>query len=439
MKMQLEIRESLVWDVAVFGAGPAGIAAACTAARAGLRTLLVEPGSKIGGVMAVCPGMMLGAGYPLGKPIGGFFEEFVQRLYQMDPPRAVRRKCAIPEFGEEVIYDHEYAITVLYQMLEESGVELRLETLPLQVTAAGNEITGVLAADRSGVWQIRAGIYLDCTGNGDIAHQAGVPSQVGNEDGLMMGGTMTFFMENADWDRIFADGELYHNTYAQKGIAQGRLHPDIPEIYYLRGLRPGSVFFNTVTIAGVDGRDPQSVVRASLEARKRCLQLADFCKSDIPGFENAWISSIGPLMGIRETRKLEGMHRITIEEIAAETKFPDGIVACDNPIDDVFRGEARQYSNDRALQEGAYYTIPFRCLVPREVRNLMFAGRNISADTYAFASVRGMPQCMLMGQSVAVAAKIALDRECDVQQVDPAQVVEKMLAQGVNGIGGRPL
>ncbi len=426
-------------DVAVFGAGPAGIAAACTAAGRGLDTLLIEPTSQIGGVMSVCPGMMLGAGYPLGKCIGGFFQDFVERLYKMEPPRAEVRESVIPEFGREVIYDHEYALSELYSMVEESGTRLWLGTLPIEVETAEGRISSVTVAGAGGVSSVEASVYLDCTGNGDIAHRAGVPSQVGNQKGQMMGGTMTFFMENVDWDRAFAEEDIYFTRYARKGISEGRLHPEIPEIYFIRGFRPGSVFFNTVTIAGVDGRDPASVLRSSLEARRRCLQLAEFCKSDIPGFEHAWINHIGPLVGIRETRKLEGLHRITIQEIARETKFPDGIAACDNPIDDVFRGEAREYSNDRAVREGGYYTIPFRCLVPKDISNLMFAGRCISADENAFASVRGMPQCMLMGQSIALAAEMALEKNCPVQSICPETVAEKMAALGVVGIAGRPL
>ncbi len=437
MNIELKPTKTSYCDVAVFGAGPAGIAAAYTAAREGLKTVLIEPTNKIGGVMAACPGMMLGAGYPLDTCIGGFFENFVERLYQMS--KAEKRICAIPEFGKEVIYDHEAAITLLYQMLEEAGVDLRLQTLPLEVEVQDNCITGVAVADMTGITALEAGVYLDCTGNGDIAHKAGVPSQVGNKDGLMMGGTVTFFMENVDWDKAFAGDDIYFTQYAKKGIKEGRLHPDIPEIYFIKAFRPGSVFFNTVTMAGVDGRDPKNVQQQSLEARKRCHQLAEFCKSDIPGFEHAWLNYLGPLMGVRETRKLEGMHQITIEEIARETKFEDGIVACDNPIDDVFRGETREYSNDRALREGGYYTIPFRSLVPKKVKNLMFAGRNISADTYAFASVRGMPQCMLMGESVALAAGLAMKNHCAVQEVDPQQVVQGMMAHGVRGIGGQPL
>lgn len=427
------------WDVAVMGAGPAGIAAACTAARNGLRTLLVETGEKIGGVMSSCPGMMLGAGYPLGRSIGGFFEEFTQRLYQADPPRAERRVCAIPEFGPEVIYDPDYALFQLYAMLEEAGAQLRLSTRMESVTMKGDRIASVRLFGPEGMREVQAGVWLDCTGNGDLAAAAGVPFQLGDKNGSMMGATLTFFMEQVDWEKAFAQPDLYHTALAEKGIREGRLHPDIREIYFLKGFYPGSVFFNTVTLSGVNGLEEQSVQKALQQARVRCFELAEFCKAEMPGFENAYLTRLGPTLGIRETRKLEGLHCLTIQEIGQATKFPDGIVACDNPIDDVFRGEAKNYSNDRALQEGSYYTIPFRCLVPRKLENLLFAGRCICADDKAFASVRGMPQCMAMGQSIALAAGMALAERVPVQNLDPCRVAAAMARQGGKGIGGAEL
>ena len=109
-------------DVLVFGAGPAGIAAAIAAAREGQKVSLIEVQNVIGGVMSSCPGMMLGSGYPCNKSIGGFFEEFVSRLYHHDPPVAERRACSLANFGDEVVYDYEYALSALYDMLAEADV-----------------------------------------------------------------------------------------------------------------------------------------------------------------------------------------------------------------------------------------------------------------------------------------------------------------------------
>lgn len=338
-------------DVMVFGAGPAGMAAAVAAARKGQKVCLVEVQNKIGGVMSSCPGMMLGAGYPCKKTIGGFFDELVERMYSQEPPVAERRVCSLENFGDEVVYNHEAAISILYSILEEAGVELLINHITTKVMVEDDEIVGVEIVDTQKTEVYKAKMYIDCTGNGDIADKAGVPSRVGNEDGLMMGASLTFFMEQVDWDKAFAESDdPYFTKYAEKGIAENRVHESIPQIYMLKGFREGSVFFNTVTVTGVDGRDSQSVLSGTRVARERVMELSKFCKEELPGFENSYVSYIGPLVGIRETRKLEGMYKITYEDVATATKFEDGIVACDNPLDEVFRDEnTKLYSHEAAL------------------------------------------------------------------------------------------
>lgn len=430
-------------DVIVFGAGPAGISASISAAREGLDVHLIEVQGKIGGVMSFSPGMMLGGGYPCGKSVGGFFEELVQELYNMKPPAAEKRSTSIDNFGEEVVYNHEYTIATLYEKLDEAGIHLHINAVPTNVNMNENEITSVDIADVAGISQYVAKQYIDCTGNGDIGNKAGVPSQVGDEQGKMMGGTLTFFMENVDWGVVF-DNELntdpYFTEFAKKGIEMGQLHKTTPQIYMVKGLTEGTVFFNTITVPGVDGRDPSSVIEMTNIARKRVIALAEFCIEHIPGFENANISYIGPQVGIRETRKLEGIHLLTSLDIAKGTKFEDGVVASDNPADLVFRDEDNPYyDHPQALEKGDYYTIPFRSFVPKVVKNLLFGGRCISAEPIAFASVRGMPTSMIMGQSLGIGASVAIDDSIPVQEIDTDKVVEKLKENNVKGIGGSEL
>lgn len=430
-----EKNERYMADIAVFGAGPAGIAAAWQAGMDGTKVCLIEVTDRIGGVMGSCPGMMLGAGYPTGNSIGGFFEAFVQRLYNMSPPVAQRRTCSLENFGDEVVYHHEYAVAILYEMLAEANVEILLNAIPAQVRMEGNKIEAVEVTMIDRTLTVTADMYLDCTGNGEIAHRAGVKSQKGNEDGLMMGTTLTFFMENVDCKKVFQDPQApYFEEYAKTGIENGELHHSIPQIYMLPAFREKSVFINTVTITGIDGTNSRSVLSGTCTARKRVLQLSEFLKKYIPGFENSWVSCIGPTVGIRETRKLEGLYQVTYDDIYKGTKFEDGIVACDNPLDEVFRDEhTTHYSHEAALKEG-YYTIPLRALIPRYTENLLFAGKCMSVDMKAFASVRGMPQCMLMGQAIALAA---CDAQCEgipVQEIDGKKVAARMRTMGVWGI-----
>ena len=424
-------------DTLIIGGGTAGFGAAIASARAGLSTTLIEASSKVGGVMAFCPGMPWGAAYPCDRPIGGLIEELAQRLYRMSPPMAVKRPCALANFGAEIQYDHDVATLTMFQMLEDAGVRVHLNTTASEPVMDGNRVAGVRYFDRHGMHQITPQIVIDCSGDGDLSAKAGVPFTLGDGKGNMMGVTLSFLMVNADWQQVFAENDPYFRRYAAKGIAEGRLHPDLHQLYLMKGFHKDTVFCNSVVIRGVDGTDPLEVSQAAQEGRRRCHQLAQFLVSDVPGFEASRMTALGPTVGVRETRKLEGMLQIKGADLARGHKFEDGIVACDNPIDDVMRGE--DMTHDAMVGQGDYYTIPFRALVPRKIENLMFAGRIVSADADAFASVRGMPQCMTMGQACGEAASMAIDKRQPVQDIDRAALVQRLKHQGVKGIGGDPL
>ncbi|WP_150523198.1 FAD-dependent oxidoreductase [Roseibium sediminis] len=425
-------------DVLVVGGGTAGFGAAVAAGRKGRSVLLLEASAKIGGAMAFCPGMPWGAAFPAGVSIGGIMEELTERLSSMSPPAAETRPCTLENFGPEIQYDHELATLTMFQMLEEAGVDVRLNAAAISPVMDGRRIAAVDCFDRRGPFQVRAKIVLDCSGDGDISAKAGVPYRLGDDRGNMMGVSLTFHMLDADWDKVFAEEDPYFQRYAAKGIADGRLHPDLVKIYLMRGFYKDTVFCNSVVIRNVDGTDPADISRGTQEGRRRCLQLAEFLRSDVPGFENARMAYLGPTVGVRETRKLEGQYRITGEDLRKATRFPDGIVCCDNPIDDVMRADSTMI-HDAIVEPGAYYTIPFRALVPKDIPNLMFAGRIVSADPVAFASVRGMPQCMAMGQAIGTAAAMALDGNCVVQALDPDQLVSALSVDGVRGLGDAAL
>ncbi len=425
-------------DVLVIGGGTAGFGAAVAAGRQGLDVILLEATSKVGGVMAFCPGMPWGAAYPVDQIIGGLMVELTHRLETLDPPAAEKRPCTLENFGPEIIYDHDIATLTMFEMLEEAGVKIRLNASALAPKMDQTGITEVTCFDRNGQFNVKPKIVIDCSGDGDISAKAGVPYTLGDCGGNMMGVTISFHMVGVDWDKAFADPDPYFTKFAKKGIADGRLHPDLAKLYLMKAFHTGTVFCNSVHIRGVDGTDPVAVGQATQEGRRRCHQLARFLQTDIPGFSDAHMSLLSPTVGVRETRKLQAVYQVTGEDLAQGTKFADGIVRCDNPIDDVMRTDASM-THDAIVDKDSYYTIPFRSLIPENVPNLMFAGRIISADPTAFASVRGMPQCMAMGQATGTAAAIALRDEIAVQAVDPKVLVTELTKQGVNGLGGTAL
>jgi len=418
-------------DVLVIGGGTAGFGAAIAAAREGLNVTLLEATSKIGGVMAFCPGMPWGGAYPMDQIIGGIIEELTERLTLMDPPAAEKRTCTLANFGPEIIYDHDVATLIMFEMLEEAGVRVRLGTIALKPEMDGTRIASVSCCDRHGPFTIQPKIVLDCSGDGDISAKAGVPYVLGDASGNMMAVTISFFMIGVDWCRAFADPDPYFQKYASIGVEDGRLHSDLRKLYLMRGFHEGTVFCNSVHVRGVDGTDPLAVGTATQEGRRRCRQLAAFLRNEVPGFERAHMAMLSPTVGVRETRKLQGMYRLKGTDLACAIKFEDGIVACDNPIDDVMRAKG-DMTHHAAIQSGQYYTIPFRSLVPEEITNLLFAGRILSADPVAFASVRGMPQCMAMGQAVGTAAAMAIRSNNAVQAISTDNLVRRLSAQGIN-------
>lgn len=425
-------------DVLVIGGGTAGFGAALAAGRQGLSVVLLESTGKVGGVMAFCPGMPWGAAYPTDKIIGGILEELTGRLEAIDPPAAEKRPCTLENFGPEILYDPDIATMTMFEMLEEAGVGMRLHATAITPHMEGQRIARIDCYDRNGPFTISPKIIIDCSGDGDISAKAGVPYSLGDNDGNMMGVTMSFHMLGVDWDQAFADNDPYFTKYAEVGVATGELHPDLAKLYLMKAFHPGDVFCNSVHIRGVDGTDPVAVSQATQEGRRRCHQLAQFLKANVPGFSESHMSLLGPTVGVRETRKLEALYRVTGEDLARATKFPDGIVACDNPIDDVMRGDDNM-THDAIVTGGDYYTIPFRALVPKKIENLMFAGRLISADPTAFASVRGMPQCMTMGQATGTAAALTLRGGIAVQEINTDDLVEELTKQNVNGLGNSGL
>ncbi|MBO9407147.1 FAD-dependent oxidoreductase [Shimia sp. R9_1] len=427
-------KDSVQTDVLVIGGGTAGFGAAIAAARQGLAVTLLEATYKVGGVMAFCPGMPWGGAYPMDRIIGGLIEELTDRLAAMDPPAAEKRACTLENFGPEIIYDHDVATLTMFEMLEEAAVQVRLGAMAIAPEMAGHSISAVQCCDRHGPFTVKPKIVIDCSGDGDISAKAGVPYALGDASGNMMAVTISFFMMGVDWDRAFADPDPYFQAYAAKGIAEGRLHADLAQLYLMRGFHPGTVFCNSVHVRGVDGTDPVAVAAATQEGRRRCHQLAQFLQSDVPGFAGAHMAMLSPTVGVRETRKLQGVYRLTGADLARATKFADGIVACDNPVDDVMRAEG-EMTHHAALEAGQFYTIPFRALLPERIPNLMFAGRNLSADPVAFASVRGMPQCMAMGQATGTAAALALHANVPVQEVPHAQLLQLLQEQGLNRLG----
>jgi hypothetical protein len=298
----------------------------------------------------------------------------------------------------------------------------------------GNRVIGLTYHDRSGPHAIAAQALIDCSGDGDIAAKAGVPYEKGDEiKGQMMAVSLTFFMANVEVDKIEEFDDPYFTQYAEKGIKSGRLHEDLHKIYWFPGFYDNMIFFNAVHIKDIDGTKPIEIQKASHEARKRVRQLAQFFKEEIHGFENSHIETMGPSVGVRETRRFEGIYKLTGDDIFAGRKFSDGVVCCDNAVDNVCRGSnISDYVS--LIDKGLFYQVPYRCMVPKRIENFLFAGRCISADSAASASLRGMATCMGLGQAAGTAAAMAVTDNKPIQNINHKLLIQQLRDQGVNGL-----
>jgi hypothetical protein len=386
--------------------------------------------------------MPLGCGYVCCKSAGGLFQEYADRLLAYDPPAAYLRIMPRKDFGWDYYYNQDMAMHVFFEMLEEANVHVILNAITGNVFTDGDKITGVEYHDMTGTNLVEAKVFIDCTGNGDVAYRAGVPYDLGNEKGEFMTYTMSFILGNADPQKVIdpADGE---NGYMDTKdlVAQGIIAPECKHLQFSRMVEPGRFFVNFLRERGVDGLDPDDMVKRSNEARRKVIAIYQYIRKNVPGFENSYLDGVGPLLGVRDTRRFEGMHRLTEQEIRDAEKFDDsGICCCDNPIDEVGRainGELKYIH--LGVRNQFYYRIPFGCFVPKKVKNLMFAGKLLSSDAMAQASARGMGTCMLMGQATGLASGIAIKKNIAVQDIIPTEVLEGMQRCGVAGIGKEEL
>lgn len=407
-------------DVLVCGGGPAGFAAAVCAARQGADTVLVEQCGQVGGVATV--GLM---SHWTGNTQGGFYEELLDRS-QDDP-------------NMRATIDPEKLKTVMLQMLEEAGVSIKLYTFFSDVIMDGDTVKGIITESKSGRQAILAKCVIDATGDGDVAARAGVPYQKGREDdGVMQPMTLMFKIGNVDTDKAPLIHAFEQTCDVPAGDIQtlGRQHISFPAGHVLiyPTTKPGVLTLNMTNIIGVDGTNADDLTRAEITCRKQMDEILQFMREYVPGCENAFIMSSASLIGVRETRHLEGMSQITAEDILAARVFDDWAVTRAHFNFDIHNTKGNGL-DDNGVQakftQQKGYTIPYGCFVPKTVRNLMFAGRCISGTHLAHSNYRVMPICANMGQSVGVAAAMCVAKGISPQQLDVKQLQEQLIRQGV--------
>jgi hypothetical protein len=211
------------------------------------------------------------------------------------------------------------------------------------------------------------------------------------------------------------DGDAH--GLAREAVAAGALPKNCEHvlIYFLP--RPGQVLINMSNITGIDGTSADDLTRAEVEGRRQLAPIVRFLREKVPGFAQAYLLDSGALIGIRETRRVTGDYVLTMEDVLGARTFPDGVVRARFPVD---IHDPKGHAGDSSRRPADYYEIPYRCLLPKGVENLLVAGRPISATHEAHASLRVMPICMGTGQAAGLAAALSLREGVTPRALDPA-------------------
>jgi len=421
------------WDVIVVGGGPAGCAAAAAAAREGARTLLLEATGCLGGMgtAGLVPYWMTwGDGK---KPVIRGLAERVYTACLNGMPHASKQEHSGPIDAELLkrIYD---------DLVTEAGARVLFNTQLAAVDAQNGQVDVIIAANKAGMTAYRAKTYVDCTGDADLAAWAGAPFVQGDPaTGELMPVTHCFVLTNVD-DYAYTYGRRLWPDVITAIVNSGK-YPEIASRHSCNDpVGPGTIGFNAGHQWDVDNTRPETASAALIQGRKIAKAYRDALAEYLPAaFANAFLVNTASLLGIREGRRIIGDYCLTTEDYFARRSFNDEICRNHYPIDihtakhEVAADKQGQFSvMDRYehFRPGESHGIPYRCLCPRGLRNVLVAGRSVSCERPVQAAIRIMPVCLGMGEAAGLAAALAARETTDVHSVDTAHLRLRLREEG---------
>lgn len=435
------------YDVVVVGGGPGGLAAAIASGRMGAKTLLVERYGFLGGMSTaalVYPWMsfhdMTGR-----QVVAGIAQEIVDRLMALGgspghQPDTIGVSHSVTPFDKELLKD--LAVT----MVTEAGVDLLLHSTVTAADSDGRAITALGTASPYGSRTIRGRYYVDGTGDCGLVHLAGGATVKGRPaDGRVQPMTMMLRFGGVDFGPIrrymqahpedFWPTTLFDQLDRQPltGVSgffsiwkqYGPSYIPRNTVLLFAGIRPGEAVLNTGRIIELDPTSVESMTRAEVEARRQTSDLAAFMRQHVPGFEQSYLLESGVQVGIRESRRLAGLYTLSTDDATAGRSFDDTIALNGYQID-IHDPAGKELVNLPLAHE--VFGIPYRSLVPRDLANVVVAGRAISCSVEAFAALRITPVCMAIGQAAGTAAALA-SREGDAMRDVDCQALRARLRE----------
>lgn len=412
------------YDVVIAGAGPAGISAALEAARSGVRVALIERYGCVGGNLT--------QGYVgplLGSVCQGTIAEEIER-------------AICPQGGSTP--DFEYAKTALIALLEEADVDVYLQTVVCYVDKDQELVETVHTAGKFGDLELTAKVFIDATGDGDLAVQSKCPWEMGRDsDGLVQPVTLMFVIEGVDKGQNLycrheedytdlGDGREYLDL-CHKACKSGELPENVNIVRLYDTGRRGERMVNATQENYIDPLDPISVYKAEKSLRRQIAKIMDFLKNNIPGFENIRLKGSASTLGVRESRRIMGRYILTEQDLMEGRSFSDSVVHHARFCLDIHNpsGPGQSAHEERRPKTPKRYDIPFAAMCPLGCNNLITAGRCISGTHVAHSSYRVMRICMAMGQAAGAAAAIMCSTQTNTYTVDTDLIRTHLIKRGV--------
>ena len=393
-------------DVVVLGGGPSGVAAAVCAARLGAEVILVERygyfgGQATGGLVIEFFGAHDGTLSSPGRPImAGLYQEVLDRLKAMG---------AVTRFPDVLV--HPEVLKLVYQrLLLEEGVNPLAHTWAVGAVVEDDTAKTVLVESKSGRGAIIGQVFVDGTGDGDSAEWCQVPYEKMPREKLRLV-TLVYRFGNVDVERA----EKFKENKSEYAEILTKAKEELGFwLAWNRTMNPGEVWTDEAHIRNIDCTNAEDLMKSEFQAREMAYAALQFYRQNVPGFKNAsWVDT-APQMGIRESRRIRSKYWLTSDDLKAERDFEDTVV----------------YNQNRILGPGHVFAIPYRCLVPQGVKNLLFTGRCIGVAHNIMDWIREIPSCTCLGQAAGTSAALALNAGCDVGAVDAAVLRKTLVDSG---------
>lgn len=404
-------------DVLVVGGGPAGVGASLAAARSGMRTLLVERYGCLGGIWTAG---LLNPYFDAAEK-GGIATEIIDRLHRYDNDSAVQEWHGTSMIAN--VFNYESMKYVLDSMAHEAGVRCLLYTHAVGTIMEENRVRGVVVENKSGRAAILATVVIDSTGDGDVAYHAGCQYELGRtSDGLLQPMTLQFKVAGFEWP-----DDKYHV------LRKFNRPEDIAEIPFAKFAavpvpgEPATTAIMWTHIHDTDGTNADDLTYAVTEGRRQVHQAMRLLRSASEVLGAGVLTETAMQVGVRETRRIIGEYYLELDDVVEGRTFDDGICRVTFNVDIHVPGGVELKATPVKP-----YEIPYRCLVPKEVDQLLVAGRCISGSHEAHGSYRVTGNCVAMGQAAGVAAGRAVVEGTHVREVDGANVRKLLQASGAN-------